>query len=586
MKPLVGLAFLAASLACAQSTTLPADAGDAEAHDDAGDGAGDRGDTATDGACRPGEELCSGVCADLTTDPAHCGTCSTTCAPGEVCNEAHCASSCTGGLENCSGACVDLQTDEAHCGSCADPCALHEECRSGHCTCVPDCTGRECGSDGCTATCGDCPAGRECGDDGRCFCAENCVGRTCGDDGCGGSCGGCDPGFACTPAGTCSCGGTLCGALCCTGAQVCLDGACCDPTWSTSVPGVSLRGLVRDAGGTLFAAGSSGTQAWVAAFDACGNRLREHTFVSGTATSTGLAGLTLAGDDLYAVGQTLESGADPGNGVWARLPKATLVPAWTNVLWGGNDLDEAWAVAVSGSDVWIAGSGAITATGSFPWVIRGLPDGGACGFNPFPASSGGVGRDVVLNGGRAYVAGARGGEAFLTSWAAGECAWTPPLDCPCEPTGTTVAFQASGAAYTEARAVVALGSGFYVAGFSDVGGDLGGMVVRIAATVVTEAPRWNPTTLVDAYTALAAEATGSAVYATGTMGWDGAGEAGSAVVSRYGTAGVTAEWQVNPPGAWGCWDLVVDDLGGIVVGCLVPGGGSTLRRCLPTGVCP
>jgi hypothetical protein len=580
MRYVVALVFWVGSSACAQSTVLVSDGGDGDVRD------GDAGDATTDGGCRPGESLCSGVCADLTTDPAHCGTCATACAPGEVCNEARCASSCSGVLTNCSGACVDVSVDPAHCGSCTNACSTHEECRSGSCTCVRDCTGRECGDDGCGGTCGGCPTGRECGADGRCFCAENCVGRACGDDGCGGTCGTCEPGFACTPAGTCSCGGTLCGSLCCSGSQVCLEGACCDPTWSTSLPGVSVRGVARDTDGSLYLAGSSGSLAWVAAFDACGNRLREATFASTGATSTSLSGLTLTGDDVYVVGQTLEAGTDPGNGVWARLFKATLASAWVNPLWGSDQPDEAWAVAVSGGDVWMTGPAAITASGSDAWVIRGQPTGAACGFAAFPAAPGGVGRDAIVSGGRAYVAGAWGGEAFLTSWGAGECAFTPGDGCPCPPTGTTVTFQSSGAAYTEARAIVALGSGFYVAGFSDVGGDYGGMVARIASTVVTEAPRWNPTTLVDAYTALAADATGSAIYATGTQGWDGSGEAGSAVLARYGTAGVTSEWQVNPAGAWACWDVVVDALGGVVVGCLVPGGGSTLRRCLPTGVCP
>ena len=211
MRYLVALAFWVALSACAQSTVLVTDAGDADARD------GDDGDATTEAGCRPGESLCSGVCADLTTDPAHCGTCATTCAPGEVCNEAHCASSCSGGLENCSGACVDLTSDPAHCGSCTRACSTHEVCRSGGCVCVPDCTGRECGDDGCGGTCGECPAGRECGADGRCFCAENCVGRTCGDDSCGGTCG-TWVGFACTPAGY-SCGGTVWARLCCSGSR-------------------------------------------------------------------------------------------------------------------------------------------------------------------------------------------------------------------------------------------------------------------------------------------------------------------------------------------------------------------------------
>jgi Stigma-specific protein, Stig1 len=40
---------------------------------------------------------------------------------------------CTGGTVNCDGVCVDLQTDEAHCGSCQTVCAANEVCQAGVC---------------------------------------------------------------------------------------------------------------------------------------------------------------------------------------------------------------------------------------------------------------------------------------------------------------------------------------------------------------------------------------------------------------------------------------------------------------------
>jgi hypothetical protein len=582
------LAALAASaLACAQSTGVPFDGGDADGRDadDGDDGAADRTDT-PDAGCRPGQTDCSGICADLTTDPGHCGTCATACVAGEVCNEGRCASSCTGALQNCSGACVDLQTDGGHCGSCTNVCGPQDECRSGSCVCVPACSGRVCGDDGCRGSCGDCATGRDCGGDGRCFCPGNCVGRDCGDDGCGGTCGECTTGFSCTPAGTCACSGTPCGAACCDGADICLSGACCSPTWTASLPGVGLRGVARDGDGTLYVAGSSAAQAYVAAFDACGNRLRANSFPSGSSTTVSLSGLTLAGADVYVGGQTTDAGTDAGNGVWARMPKSTLVPTWTQPLWGGNDLDEIWAVAMTDTgDGWMAGTAGITATGSFPWVVRGTPGGDACGFAPYPASTG-VGRDLALSAGRVWFAGARDGVGFVTSFASSECAFTPGFDCACTPSGTTVPLPVDGAGTTEARALAFAGADLLVAGYADVGGDLGGMVARVSGTVVTQAPRWNPTALIDGYTALAADASGAAVYAAGLSGWTGTGESGSAVLARYGVAGLTAEWQVVPSGAWICWDLVVDELGGIVVACVEPGGSSSLRRCLPSGMCP
>ncbi|MBN2497998.1 MAG: hypothetical protein JXR96_25625 [Deltaproteobacteria bacterium] len=94
------------------------------------------------------------------------------------------------------------------------------------CACVPDCTGKDCGDDGCSGSCGSCGAGEVCSD-GRCECAfeecegaccadgqrcyrgacctPDCAGRCCGDDGCGGQCQhSCPTGTACN-ATTCEC---------------------------------------------------------------------------------------------------------------------------------------------------------------------------------------------------------------------------------------------------------------------------------------------------------------------------------------------------------------------------------------------
>jgi len=81
--------------------------------------------------------------------------------------------------------------------------------------CVPDCTGRECGSDGCTGTCGPGCFGAtpDCNETtGQCECMPDCAGRECGADGCGGTC---EPGCGSAPCviatGTCpSCGDSTC----------------------------------------------------------------------------------------------------------------------------------------------------------------------------------------------------------------------------------------------------------------------------------------------------------------------------------------------------------------------------------------
>ncbi|MBI5547489.1 MAG: hypothetical protein HY901_26705 [Deltaproteobacteria bacterium] len=83
--------------------------------------------------------------------------------------------------------------------------------------CTLDCTGKTCGDDGCGGTCGACSGNQTCGD-GRCTacatticggtccasgqvcdattsqckaCTPDCTGKDCGDNGCGGSCGTC-----------------------------------------------------------------------------------------------------------------------------------------------------------------------------------------------------------------------------------------------------------------------------------------------------------------------------------------------------------------------------------------------------------
>lgn len=62
-------------------------------------------------------------------------------------------------------------------------------------------------------------------------CSPQCTGRSCGDDGCSGTCGECGAGLACSGEGLCTCtqGNLLCGETCCTTGQACHLGACCTP---------------------------------------------------------------------------------------------------------------------------------------------------------------------------------------------------------------------------------------------------------------------------------------------------------------------------------------------------------------------
>jgi hypothetical protein len=64
-------------------------------------------------------------------------------------------------------------------------------------SCKPDCSGRECGSDGCQGSCGDCQGAEDVCVDGLCECKPACDGKQCGPDGCGGVCGECPSGYFC-----------------------------------------------------------------------------------------------------------------------------------------------------------------------------------------------------------------------------------------------------------------------------------------------------------------------------------------------------------------------------------------------------
>ncbi len=87
---------------------------------------------------------------------------------------------------------------QAEAADCPGGCPPNTQCDPTDGQCKPICDpwclseGRECGPDGCGASCGDCLAGQSCLD-GSCIgeCAPQCVGKECGDDGCGNQCGWC-----------------------------------------------------------------------------------------------------------------------------------------------------------------------------------------------------------------------------------------------------------------------------------------------------------------------------------------------------------------------------------------------------------
>lgn len=141
-------------------------------------------------------------CEVSLLDPANCGICGNTCAPGQVCalnsvtkapecmcppGQTFCPGTCTGGV--CTGQCFDLSTDRNNCGACSFSCSgakgvgsngictygvCHQQCVQGR----ADCNGNT--ADGCEVNTDNDPM--NCGDCGRvcdAVAGQACVGGRC-----------------------------------------------------------------------------------------------------------------------------------------------------------------------------------------------------------------------------------------------------------------------------------------------------------------------------------------------------------------------------------------------------------------------
>ena len=84
-------------------------------------------------------------------------------------------------------------------------------------------------------------------------CTPDCTGRECGDDGCGLTCGpGCGTGYTCSAAGTCECPSAVeCGGSCCIAGQECdVGGGCCTPVTTCPAPD-DCGTIANGCGGTV-----------------------------------------------------------------------------------------------------------------------------------------------------------------------------------------------------------------------------------------------------------------------------------------------------------------------------------------------
>jgi hypothetical protein len=98
--------------------------------------------------CTDLETLCGNECADLQSDPNHCGDCSIACASGP-CLNGNClngtpttggttsGTECPAGYYMCASGCVDIYNDATNCGYCNHICAPGEACVDAFCVSSP-----------------------------------------------------------------------------------------------------------------------------------------------------------------------------------------------------------------------------------------------------------------------------------------------------------------------------------------------------------------------------------------------------------------------------------------------------------------
>lgn len=390
-------------------------------------------------------------------------------------------------------------------------------------------------------------------------CVPACTGKQCGPDGCSGQCG---PG--------------------CSGDQTCDgSGACvtsCKPTWTATVSGVTPGRAALDPTGALYVVGAESDKPWVGAFDRCAGTSTASAKVP-IGASGRFIGVSLSPTSVYAVGT-----AD-GDGSFAKLTKGSLAVELSGPLVGSNEQDETWDIAQTPKgNVWATGTANVPAPAF--WMIQATATQGPCGFGPIDGKS--VGRAIALSGGSVFVAGARNDQGLVARFDDASCFATSP--CSCVPAQTSTPIQL-GAAMTELRGIVIAGSKAYVAGYASdtTAGDVFAVLARIdlASLTVESSFTWNPTPQIDAFVALAADAT--QVYAAGGRGW--AGEASFATSTgvlvalplAFGPSTQQA-WNAQPSGARVMWGVATGDGAVYAAGATATGG--LVTKCAAATGCP
>ncbi len=122
--------------------------------------------------CGPGQQCCNGSCVDLSSNPLHCGSCSSLCDISQSCSLGTCG--CAAAETDCGGVCVDTDSDPTNCGACGGRCGTGEICSRGSCQCPF-------GTTSCGGVCVDTDSDpQECGICGNvCTNGETCIGGAC-----------------------------------------------------------------------------------------------------------------------------------------------------------------------------------------------------------------------------------------------------------------------------------------------------------------------------------------------------------------------------------------------------------------------
>ncbi len=293
----------------------------------------------------------------------------------------------------------------------------------------------------------------------------------------------------------------------------------CDTHWRVQPATSPLSDIAYDpASDTVIAIGNDGPTPWAVALDACdGSQIAMTTLAKPGATTTYLRRALASSQGLFVAGSVATAG-DPGNGLYAELDPATLVPVWSQPLvGGGGNVDEVLHLTLSDAGaIWMAGTAGVN-TMPAPWTINGSTSGMACGFSVGTPGSGSA-RAIAADGDTIVVAmrldGAAGGLVLY--------GYDQACTCMCQPQWTSPTIDI-GLGSTSVGDMVAIDGQLYVAGWAHDGAglDLFGYVAWLNGSG----------TLLGTYTDdvtptgegfIAMTAVGGTLYVGGAQAWDGA----------------------------------------------------------------